>query len=232
MTLEALAYQQQQLAAALEIPSGQFGFYPKADDLIFALDVHYEDQAAYTAVSIQKWQGEHLGTVVALQQVEQDYVPGYFCFREGPLLLWLVEQVINRLQLHPALLIADGHGLAHPRKFGLACWLGVKMNLPTIGCAKEPLLKYPQRPGKHKGDQLPQLWHGEVVGSILRSQENVKPLFVSPGHLVSVENASRIILQLCDRYRQCEPLRRADQAARAYAKGKLAKHSFSITNDE
>lgn len=145
----------------------------------------------------------------------------FFCFCEGPPFLKVVNLVQQYFNLKPDMLITDGHGIAHPRRFGVACWLGVQMNLPTIGCAKQTLLDYNGVLGKKRGSWLAVWLESEMVGKVLRTQDGVKPIFVSAGHRISLTTAAEVIFNLAPRYRLCEPLRRADQAARAFAKGKI-----------
>ena len=146
-------------------------------------------------------------------------MPGLFCFREGPPLLGVLNYVEKVIGITADLLIVDGHGLAHPRLFGAACWLGVQTNLPTIGCAKRSLIKYNGYLGQDRGDKVFIFVQGQMVGYGLRTQDAIKPLYVSIGHKISLDTAADVILKLASMYRVIEPIRRADQAARAYAKG-------------
>ena len=220
MDLTYLAELQKQWAPKVIIPSDNTGYIPQPHDVIFSLDIQYVDNLAFVGLDIQHYAGEILGTYVGKTIVETKYVPQFFCFREGPPLLKIVHFVQQHFNLIPKILIVDGHGLAHPRRFGVACWLGVEMNLPVIGCAKQTLLDYQGELGKKRGSWLPIYLEQETVGKVLRTQDGVKPIFVSVGHLINLNTATEIILKLASRYRLCEPLRRADQAARAYAKGK------------
>ena len=133
------------------------------------------------------------------------YVPGYLSFRELPPVLaaW------QRLRRRPDLVICDGHGRAHPRRFGLACHLGVLTATPTIGCAKSRLVGTHREPGPRRGASTRLLDGGEVIGRVLRTREGVKPIYVSIGHRISLENAERWLLRLAPRYRLPEPIRRA-----------------------
>lgn len=137
------------------------------------------------------------------------YVSGLFAFRELPSLLAALE----RLTVVPDLLVCDGQGLAHPRRFGLACHVGVLTGLPTIGVAKTPLGRYTQ-PGEHRGDASPLVDGSDVVGSALRTQSNVKPVFVSVGHRIDLPRACAEVLRLCPRFRLPETTRAADHLCR------------------
>ena len=220
MDLTYLAELQKQWAPKVIIPPDNTGYKPQPHDVIFSLDIQYVDKMAFIGLDIQSYAGKILGTYVGKTMVETEYIPHFFCFREGPPLLQMANFVQQNFNLIPKMLIVDGHGIAHPRRFGVACWLGVEMNLPVIGCAKQTLLDYQGELGKKRGSWLPIYLEHETVGKVLRTQDEIKPIFVSPGHLINLNMASEIILTLAPRYRLCEPLRRADQAARAYAKGK------------
>jgi deoxyribonuclease V len=113
----------------------------------------------------------------------------------------------------------DGHGLAHPRRFGLACWVGVKTGVPAIGCAKRTLLQYSGEVERTRGNYLLIEDKDEILGAVLRTQDGVKPVFVSPGHKISLQTAIQVVLRLAPRYRIPDPLRVADQSARACARG-------------
>lgn len=222
MNQSQLAIQQQQLAPLVELPPDNQGYQPQADHLIFSLDIQYMGNQAYIALDIQRGSGEIVGVYVGFMTVTVPYVPQFFCFREGPPLLAIVERVQQQFNLQPNLLIVDGHGLAHPRRFGAACWLGVKTDLPTIGCAKQTLMPYTGEVDPHRGSCLFIEDTQGVIGAVLVTQNGVKPIFVSVGHKISLLTARQVVLKLASTYRQCEPLRRADQAARAYAQGMLA----------
>jgi len=133
------------------------------------------------------------------------YVPGYLSFREIPPLL----DAFARLRLRPDLLVADGHGRAHPRRFGFASHLGLALDLPTIGCAKSVLVGRYREPGPRRGAHTQLRADGEVIGEALRTREGVRPVFVSVGHRISLASARRHVLRLARRYRLPEPVRAA-----------------------
>jgi deoxyribonuclease V len=135
------------------------------------------------------------------------YVPGYLSFRELPPLLAAFE----KLREPPDLVIVDGHGRAHPRRFGIACHLGVILDLPTLGCAKSRLVGRHREPGPRRGATT-QLRDGDdVIGAVLRTREGVKPVFVSVGHRMTLPLARSFVLRLARRYRLPEPIREAHQ---------------------
>ncbi|MDL1958349.1 MAG: endonuclease V [Deltaproteobacteria bacterium] len=209
---------QKKLAQKVIIPRHNLGYYPKQNDIIFSLDAHYVKDRAYIALDVQKWKGKIVGTYIGITNVEIPYVPQFFCFREGPVLLEMLKAAKKRLSLQPKLIIVDGHGIAHPRRFGVACWIGVNTDIPSIGCAKETLVRYNGEIDKKRGNYLFIKDKNEIIGAVLVTQDNTKPVFVSPGHRVSLKVAIEVILNLSPRFRISEPLRRADQSAKAYAK--------------
>jgi deoxyribonuclease V len=138
------------------------------------------------------------------------YIPGLLSFRELP----AIRALLQDITILPDLLLCDGQGIAHPRRFGLACHLGVMFDVPTIGCAKTCLLGNGSEPGMTRGDSAPLMEQGEIVGCALRTRTQIKPVYVSPGHRISVQTACEWVLKFAPRFRLPEPLRLADQAAR------------------
>jgi deoxyribonuclease V len=176
------------------------------------LDVAYATDSpavAAAVVTVSVATGEVLESATAVGEAEFPYVPGLFAFRELPTLL----EAFARLTVTPDLLIADGHGLAHPRRFGLACHLGVETGLPAIGVAKTPLGRYAQ-PGPARGARTPLMDGDEEVGAALRTQPNVKPIFVSIGHRMDLATACAQVLALSPKYRLPETTRQADHLCR------------------
>ena len=146
------------------------------------------------------------------------YVPGLLSFREAPALL----AVLRRVRTPVDALLCDGQGLAHPRRFGLACHLGVLLDAPAIGCAKSRLAGQGAEPGPQRGASTPLTLDGEQVGAVLRTRSGVKPLFVSPGHLCDVVGAVGLALRCGGGFRLPEPVRLADQAVAAFKQRHLA----------
>lgn len=138
------------------------------------------------------------------------YIPGLFALRELPALMDALRQV----PITPDLILCDGHGLAHPRNFGLACHLGLLTDLPTIGVAKNLMVGTYTEPGHYRGARTPVKLNDTVVGYAVRTQAKVKPVFVSPGHQVSLDTAVELVLELSPRYRLPEPIRAADHQSR------------------
>ena len=137
------------------------------------------------------------------------YIPGLLSFREIPALLPVLEQ----LDIRPDLLLVDGQGLAHPRRFGLACHLGVLLDLPTIGCAKSRLVGSHNPVGVEVGDWAKVEDRGERVGLALRSKSGARPLYISAGHKIDLEGARRWVMACCRGHRLPEPIRLAHLAA-------------------
>jgi deoxyribonuclease V len=133
------------------------------------------------------------------------YVPGFLSFREAPVVL----EAFGMLKHRPDLLLCDGQGLAHPRRFGLACHLGLWLDLPTIGCAKSRLCGTYAEPGPDRGAWSPLRDGDDVIGAVLRTRPRVKPLYVSPGHRCDLEGAIATTLACTARYRVPVPLRMA-----------------------
>lgn len=138
-------------------------------------------------------------------EVSFPYIPGLLSFREVPPLI----ETFKCLKHKPDILLCDGQGLAHPRRFGLACHLGVWLNLPTIGCAKSRLVGSYRKPGEKKGHMAKLMDRGEVVGRVVRTRRGVKPVFVSIGHQINLDDAVRLVLECAPRYRIPEPIREA-----------------------
>jgi len=137
------------------------------------------------------------------------YVPGLLSFREAPAILAALAE-IERL---PDVLLCDGQGLAHPRRFGIACHLGVLTDLPSIGVAKKRLVGTHDEPPDTRGAWVPLVHREETVGAVLRSRAGVKPIFVSCGHRVGLEAAVELVMACTTRYRLPETTRRADRLA-------------------
>ena len=148
------------------------------------------------------------------------YVPGLLSFREAPALLAAFE----RLRCEPDLIFCDGHGYAHPRRFGIACHLGVLLDRPTVGCAKSRLTGWHREPARKAGGWAPLMdlsggRRGETIGATLRTRDDVRPIYVSPGHRVSLARAIELVLAVCDGYRIPRPTREADHYVEAVKRG-------------
>lgn len=187
---------------------------PPGTGLVAGVDVAYDDErdlVAAAAVVLDAATLEVLQERTAVGRVSFPYVPGLLAFRELPTVL----AALDALTVTPDLVVCDGYGLAHPRGFGLACHLGVVTGLASIGVAKNPFTFTYEGPGARRGDAAPLLAaDGGVVGRALRTQDGIKPVYVSVGHRVSLDNACAHTLALSARYRLPETTRRADSLCR------------------
>ncbi|SCG42761.1 deoxyribonuclease V [Micromonospora halophytica] len=180
---------------------------------VAGLDVAYAESGDLLAAAVTVLDTATLAVVdraVSVGRPAFGYVPGLFAFRELPALLAALDLLTTR----PELLVCDGHGLAHPRRFGLACHLGVVTGLPAIGVGKTPLVGQWTEPARERGASAPLVDRGETVGRVLRTRDGVKPVFVSVGHRMSLDNAVEQVLALTPRYRLPETTRTADRLCR------------------
>ena len=150
---------------------------------------------------------EILEAAYSILPVTFPYILGLLSFREAPVCLAAAE----KLKTVPDCIIVDGQGIAHPRRLGLACHLGLFLDVPTIGCAKSRLIGDFENPAAAKGSTSPLKDNGEIIGSVVRTKNNVKPVFVSVGHKCKLSDAVRIVLDCCGKYRLPEPSRLAHQ---------------------
>ncbi|MFE8011972.1 endonuclease V [Streptomyces antibioticus] len=181
---------------------------------VTGVDVAYDDErdvVAAAAVVLDAASLDVVAEATAVGRISFPYVPGLLAFREIPTVLAALEALPG----DPGLVVCDGYGLAHPRRFGLASHLGVLTGLPTIGVAKNPFAFTHDEPGGPRGSSAPLLAAGgEEVGRALRTGAGVKPVFVSVGHRVSLERACAHTLALTPRFRLPETTRRADSLCR------------------
>jgi len=179
--------------------------------LIAGADAAYDETrtTAWGAIVVLDESLRIVESATASAPIRFPYVAGLLAFREAPPLLAAWQQLKTR----PDVLILDGHGIAHPARFGLASHLGLWLNVPTIGCAKTCMTRDCPFPAQAAGSKTPILQNSELVGFVLRTRDRVKPVFVSPGHLMDPESAARIIRDCCRGYRLPEPLRQANRLA-------------------
>jgi deoxyribonuclease V len=138
------------------------------------------------------------------------YIPGLLSFREVPVICKLLEE----LDFLPDLLMIDGQGIAHPRGIGIASHIGTILDIPAIGVAKSVLCGKYEEPAMVKNATSPLIYKEAIVGTVLRSRGNVKPIFISPGHKISHETALAIVQEQITRYRLPEPVRQADKLSK------------------
>ena len=180
---------------------------------VAGLDVAYAIDSSRVAGAVVVLDADTLAVedmATAVMDVEFPYVPGLLAFREMPALI----SALARLTVEPDVLVCDGYGIAHPRRFGLACHLGVLAGKPAVGVAKTAFVGKAAEPGNQRGEAADLVHDGEVVGAVLRTQLSTKPVYVSPGHLITVNDATRLALRLATKYRLPETTRLADQLSR------------------
>lgn len=207
LTPEQARARQVELAELVDLTPGP-SCVPQDVRWIGATDVayHKETDEAYAAVVILD------GTTMEVVEVATwvgppgyGYEPGVFALREASCLLGAFE----KLERVPDVVLVDGHGLAHPRRFGLACLLGIMLDVPTVGCAKKRLCGTHEPLDEPAGSAQDLIHDGQVVGQVLRTQDGVNPVFVSPGHRYDVQSATALASACTSPWRIPEPLRQA-----------------------
>ncbi len=174
---------------------------------IIAAAVVLQRVAASTPKALGMASFELIETASAAMDVTFPYIPGLLSFREAPACLAAIE----KLESEPDVLMIDGQGIAHPRRLGLAAHLGLFLDKPTIGCAKSRLTGTFTVPGPEKGAHSPLTDRDEVIGAVVRTRTNVRPLFISVGHRCRLEDAIDLTLACAVKYRLPEPTRLAHQ---------------------
>jgi deoxyribonuclease V len=181
-------------------------------EFVAGVDVGFEKDPAVTraaAVVLQFPSLQLVDYAIARRPTSMPYIPGYLSFRECPAILDALEQ----LHTLPDLILCDGQGLAHPRRFGIACHLGILTGIPSIGVAKSRLIgSHAEVPDK-KGRHVPLLDNGVNIGAVLRTREKIKPLYISSGHKISLTTAIDYVMRCTTRYRLPETTRWADGLA-------------------
>jgi deoxyribonuclease V len=181
--------------------------YVAGADMAFDPDT----EVAFAGVIVYRFPGlEEVERRMARRKLRFPYIPGLLSFRESPVLL----AAFARLRTEPDFILIDGHGRAHPRRFGIACHIGILLDKPTIGCAKSLLVGEHQEPGKRAGSTTPLMLEGERIGVVLRTRDDVRPIYVTTGHRVSLDSAVRLVKQCVDGFRLPKPTREADHYVR------------------
>jgi deoxyribonuclease V len=181
-------------------------------DHVAGVDVGFEANGTITraAIAVLSWPDLQLkDQAVARQPTRFPYIPGLLSFREIPAILEACQQ----LQIIPDLLLCDGQGLAHPRRLGIACHLGLLTDLPSIGVGKTRLTGTHAEVGNRRGDWQPLYDRAEVIGAVLRTRVNTHPLYISVGHRISLETAIAYVIGCTTRYRLPETTRFAHKLA-------------------
>ena len=179
---------------------------------VAGVDVGFEAEGTVTRAAVAGLRYpelELLETAIARRPTTFPYIPGLLSFRELPAVLAALEQ----LREPPDLLLCDGQGIAHPRRFGIASHLGLLVDIPAIGVAKTRLCGTHEEPPNQRGAWTPLWGQGEIIGAVLRSRIGVRPLYVSPGHRAGLETAVAYVMGCCTRYRLPETTRHAHRLA-------------------
>jgi deoxyribonuclease V len=179
---------------------------------VAGVDVGFEEGGAVTKAAVAVLSFPELQLVeqaIARRPTTFPYIPGFLSFREIPAIVDALEQVATT----PDLILCDGQGIAHPRRFGIASHLGVLADLPTIGVAKSLLVGKHDELAEEKGNWQPLRYKGETIGAVLRSRTGVKPLYISVGHRISLPTAIDYVLRCTPKYRLPETTRWADKLA-------------------
>ncbi|RJQ39683.1 MAG: deoxyribonuclease V [Dehalococcoidia bacterium] len=183
----------------------------RAVRFVAGTDISVErDGRARAAVVVLNYPGLETVEVSAVEgRLDFPYIPGLLSFREIPLLL----AAFRKLATVPDMVLVDGQGLAHPRRFGIACHLGLFLGIPAIGCAKSRLVGSHAEPGQNPGEYALLRDNGEVIGAALRTRAGTKPVYVSIGHRISLNMSIKWVMRCLGGYRLPEPARLAHQAA-------------------
>lgn len=206
---------------------------PSAIKYIAGVDVAYHEVSQKMVGGIVVLDAETLEVVeTALHEMEISfpYIPGLFSFREIPPLL----EAYKKLNIKPDLIVCDAHGIAHPMGVGMATHLGIELDIPTIGCAKKRLVGYYDKEalGTQRGDSQSLIWDSQEVGKALRTQDNIKPMFVSIGHKISLETTCEWVLKLCPNYRLPETTRAVDHLVNQVLKERTDFNLFPEDDNE
>ena len=181
-------------------------------ETVAGIDLGYDiksDTSRAVAVVLSFPELELLETSEARLPIQFPYIPGLLSFRETPVAI----KALEKLKITPDVILCDGQGLAHPRRFGIACHIGILADVPTIGVAKSLLTGKFENLGETRGSVAPLVHKNEQVGVALRTKNKVQPLFVSIGHRISLETATNLVLQCAPKYRLPETTRLADKLA-------------------
>jgi deoxyribonuclease V len=179
-------------------------------------DVSTQGNMAYATVVVLDFPGL---SPVEVQGYEAPlrfpYVPGLLSFRELPSVVGALEKIETEVDA----LVLDAQGLAHPRRMGLASHLGIFLDVPTVGCAKSPLVGSFEEPGREKGSATDLVHRGEVIGRVLRTRDGVSPVYVSVGNGIDLGSSVELVLACCTKYRLPETTRQAHNAANRLRRG-------------
>jgi deoxyribonuclease V len=213
--IKKAAFAQQKLASRLSLKQDAL-----KTTIIAGADFGYQKQLGLIGAVVVVLKFPELEIIEVAEEVRKvqiPYIPGYLNFREGPSFL----RTYQKLKTQPDLTLIDGNGIAHPRKMGLASYVGVVLDIPTIGCAKSPFFAHDPPADNRGAYSLYKNRNDEMVGYCLRTRTSVKPVFVSPGHRMDFDFSREIVLA-CSKFRIPEPIRIAHN---------MAKRLFSESNN-
>ncbi len=192
----------------------------KEINYIAGADISFDkgSNVVYAGIVVLKFpELEEIEHSLVITEVSFPYIPGLLSFRESPALIKAWEKI----EVVPDVVVIDGQGIAHPRRFGIASHFGVLIDRPTIGCAKSLLIGKYDEPAEKTGSYSYLYDSGEIVGVALRTRDNVQPVFVSIGHKITLEESIKIILQTVKGFRIPEPTRHAHNLVNALRRGEI-----------
>lgn len=178
--------------------------------LVAGADIAFTTDGSRAVAAVVVWdvaEKRVIETRTAIKPLDFPYVPGLLTFREGPALL----AAMRKLRCTPDAFLFDGQGFAHPRRFGLACHMGLLIDRPAAGCGKSRLIGEHEAPGRRRGSFTPLTDAGETVGAVVRTRDDVNPVYVSVGHRMSLQQAIDLVLDCSIGFRVPEPTRLADR---------------------
>jgi deoxyribonuclease V len=191
--------------------------FPGRPQLVAGVDAAFSDRQVFAAACLYSLPDlKCIERSTAVLHLRFPYVPGFLSFREGP----AITLALRRLRHKPDIVLVDGQGIAHPRGIGLASHIGVLLDMPMVGCAKTRLVGEYHEPERSKGSWSELLHRGTIVGGVLRTRNDVRPLFVSPGHRIDLHGSLSVVLACTVKYRIPEPLRCADHESRRKRDGR------------
>ncbi len=183
----------------------------KTPEIIAGVDAAFAGDKIVAVATLYEYpELKHLHDASSIEKIRFPYIPGMLSFREGH----AIVNAVKRLNIKPDVILFDGQGIAHPKGIGIASHIGVILDIPTIGCAKSRLI------GEFKDPDIIErswtyLYFKEIrVGAVLRTRSNVKPVFISPGHMIDIDSSVEIVMKCVSKYRIPEPLRIADILSR------------------
>jgi deoxyribonuclease V len=185
----------------------------KTPEIIAGVDAAFAGDKIVAVATLYEYpELKHLHDASSIEKIRFPYIPGMLSFREGH----AIVNAVKRLNIKPDVILFDGQGIAHPKGIGIASHIGVILDISTIGCAKSRLVGEFKEPDTTRGSMAYLYYKGMKVGAVLRTRSNVRPVFVSPGHMIDIDSSIEIVMKCVSKYRIPEPLRRADYLSKKY----------------